>query len=871
MTVEPAYDVFDRVADRIALALEGHGRDLAGLSLAALAIVTGIGLYFSGAGVIGDSLAEVAAATFGVTRFAVPIALLLAAVMLIRGTRTVVVIDAESSEEEVAREIERRRVVTRRGLGVTSGWIAAVGLAHLLADPPTIERAGWMAYQHAGGALGAVIGGGLQGVVGTAAATVVLSTVALGALTLLTGVPLREIGGVLRSLVDGAPDAAGGALLRKRRDRSRPAAPPLYDYDENPEDPLGRPGRNRRAAAASSSASPSDAPASPGGDAGGPDSPRPSVPPQIRVATGTASTGTEQLEIQLNPVRPDSHWTLPKLSILGRSAVRRPDTAAIARRGETLEAALAEHGVVTRLSHTVVGPTVTRYELELGPAVKVNAVVNLQKDIAYAMASPDVRIIAPVPGKQAVGVEVPNEQRQIVALGDILCSPEAQQSRSPLCVAVGRDVEGDVVMVDLAKMPHVLIAGQTGAGKSSCINSIMTSVLMRATPDDVRLILIDPKRVELTQYNRVPHLLTKVVTDPKKAANALAWAVAEMERRYELLEECGFRDLTGYNAAVGAGDLVPRPGIDTEYQHLPLILIVVDELADLMLVAPRDVEESINRIAAKARAVGLHLVVATQRPSVNVITGVIKANIPARFAFSVASATDSKVIMNHGGAERLVGKGDMLFLDPSKASAERVQGCFVDELEVQKVVRVWRDQARDELHYVPEVVVDTNIAAAGLPGSTPTSGSGGGSDDDELLDRAMELVITSQEGSTSMLQRKLKVGFSRAGRLMDLLEERGVVGPSLGSKKREVLLTSADLADGSVAANDEDWGGSGMSVPAGSASSAADLWAPSTPDPSATVSDFTDVADRSARVADPDPSDGGHSLSWDELDGLDER
>jgi S-DNA-T family DNA segregation ATPase FtsK/SpoIIIE len=357
---------------------------------------------------------------------------------------------------------------------------------------------------------------------------------------------------------------------------------------------------------------------------------------------------------------------------------------------------------------------------------------------------------------------------------------------------VGRDIEGKNILIDLAKMPHLLIAGQTGAGKSSCINSIMTSILMRATPDEVRLILVDPKRVELTQYNRVPHLLTQVVTNPKKAANALAWAVAEMERRYELLEEVGVRDIGGYNAAFDRGELQPQLGQDREFHRLPLILIVVDELADLMMVAARDVEESINRIAAKARAVGLHLVIATQRPSVNVITGVIKANIPARLAFSVASATDSKVIMNVGGAERLVGKGDMFFLDPAAPSAERIQGCWVEEKEVAGVVQVWRDQSPD-VSYVEEVQGDANLAAVAMPSSSG-GGSGGADDDDEALVRqAIELVVRSQLGSTSMLQRKLKVGFARAGRLMDLLEERGVVGPSEGSKARTVLMSVEEL------------------------------------------------------------------------------
>ena len=451
----------------------------------------------------------------------------------------------------------------------------------------------------------------------------------------------------------------------------------------------------------------------------------------------------------------------------------------------------------------VVGPTVTRYELELGPGVKVARVTSLHKDIAYAMASPDVRILAPIPGRQAIGVEVPNSRRQVVALGDILASEEARNATHPLEVAVGRDINGRAVLANLATMPHVLIAGATGAGKSSCINSLITSMLMRSTPDQVRMILIDPKRVELGQYNRLPHLLTQVVTNPKKAANALTWAVREMERRYDLLSEVGVRDITGYNAAFDRGELTPGPddpqGID--YQRLPFILIVVDELNDLMMVAARDVEDSICRIAQMARAVGIHLVIATQRPSVNVITGVIKANVPARLAFSVSSLADSRVILDQPGAERLVGKGDMLLLGPASSVPQRIQGCWVDEKEVRAIVGSWLRQAPD-VQYVEGVegTDDGAGAAASLPG-----GSTGNDDDDDLLLQAMELVVRSQLGSTSMLQRKLRVGFARAGRLMDLLEQRGVVGPGEGSKARAVLMTPDEL-EGAVGGGGVDTG-----------------------------------------------------------------
>jgi S-DNA-T family DNA segregation ATPase FtsK/SpoIIIE len=485
--------------------------------------------------------------------------------------------------------------------------------------------------------------------------------------------------------------------------------------------------------------------------------------------------------------------------------------------------------------------------------VKVARVTSLAKDIAYAMASPDVRILAPIPGKSAIGIEVPNRQRQLVTLGDVLSSEEARNAAHPLEVALGRDIAGRPVMANLADMPHILISGATGAGKSSCINSLLTSILVRSTPEQVRMILVDPKRVELGQYNGLPHLLTQVVVDPKKAANALNWAVAEMERRYDLLAEVGMRDITGYNQAIDRGELGPPPrdaqeaqaeqeardakdagagrdatfyaadadaddGDDdevddgdslgesddrsreksvaarvaevrqaveskgTEHSRLPFVLVVVDELNDLMMVAARDVEESVCRIAQMARAVGIHLVLATQRPSVDVITGVIKANIPSRLAFSVSSLADSRVILDQPGAERLIGKGDMLLLTASSSVPRRIQGPWVTEEEVRAVVAHWRRQSQPE--YVSGIEGENlvGIGQTGMPG-----------DDDEYLTQAMELVVRSQLGSTSMLQRKLRVGFSRAGRLMDLLERRGVVGPSEGSKARSVLMTVDEL------------------------------------------------------------------------------
>jgi len=437
------------------------------------------------------------------------------------------------------------------------------------------------------------------------------------------------------------------------------------------------------------------------------------------------------------------------------------------------------------------GPTVTRYEVELGPATKVARVVGLSHDIAYAVASPDVRIIAPIPGKSAIGIEIPNRDRELVTLGDILGPIGTKDDLDPLTVALGKDIGGEPVLANLADMPHVLIAGATGAGKSVCLNVLVTSLLMRNPPEQVRVILIDPKRVEMTNYEGVPHLITPVVTHPKRASEALAWAVREMELRLETLALAGVRNIAAYNKAAKEGKLpkLPSAGLDDEGRPdgekdrstLPYIVVVIDELSDLMMVAPRDVEDAICRIAQMARAVGIHLVVATQRPSVDVVTGLIKANIPSRIAFMVASAQDSRVILDSGGAEKLVGHGDLLFLPGGTSKARRIQGAFITEKEVEAVVAYCK--AQQQAFYQPGVV-----AAEGR-----ASSDDGDSDEDPLLDQAMEIIVRSGLGSTSMLQSKMKVGFSRARRIMDQLEDRGVVGPSEGSKPRDVLMTVEEL------------------------------------------------------------------------------
>lgn len=691
---------------------EGRAHEFSGLGLIAFGALLVLSVYLKLAGPLGRALDSFASFTIGVGRFFLPILCIGLGIALAR------------------RKNWQNQVRTSIGWTALSGVL--LGLVHIFFSDVENRTGGWFGY---------VVGEPTQNALSDIGATVLLFALLVASVMLVSGksapeliAAITKVFGRIGTKLSSASENLSGALDENGSHRefeiesNNFAAlddhrPDLYDYaqdglDDEYEDQEKQPRRERK---------------------------RRDPKPASKLAP---INGVPQ-QMPLGPAGQPSEWTLPEIEFLSLTSNKKANEEAIRERGDQLVAALASHGVDTELVGYTRGPTVTRYELSLGDGVKVAKVTTLSRDIAYTMAATDVRILAPIPGRSAIGIEVPNEQRELVSIGDLLVSQEARTATHPLDVAVGKDISGRSVFLNISTTPHLLIAGATGAGKSSVINCIITSVLMRATPDQVKLILVDPKQVEMAQYSRLPHLLTAPVTNPKKAANALGWAVKEMERRYDILVEAGFRDVAGYNAAYDRGEMTTpesQPS-DKQFARIPYILIVVDELNDLMMVAARDVEDCITRIAQKARAVGIHLVVATQRPSVNVITGVIKANIPARMAFAVSSLTDSRVILDQPGAEKLVGMGDMLMLPGNTSVSQRLQSAWVSENEVRKVVGHWRRQA-PEVAYVSGIEGDANKSSGN---GEIFGGSSGDEDDDELMRQAMDLVVRTQQGSTSML------------------------------------------------------------------------------------------------------------------------
>jgi DNA segregation ATPase FtsK/SpoIIIE, S-DNA-T family len=789
-----------------------HRRDGAGLAILGLAIITAAAVWWHLGSVIGRHMSLAVRNGFGSAAWVVPILLALLAWRYLRHP-------------------DRNAETARMVIGWTALIIGVLGLVHIAHGTPRLAE-GTAAIRAAGGLIGYAVSAPLVAALTPWVATPLLALVAIFGLLVVTGTPAHRVRARLADLhrryLWGQPageagteaddadqaDRPGGQLIKGRRkkqeaieagDHERPYDTPLVGGIV-PRDGT-RAGRDAHPAAAGpatddaaasealtfgpgvtgSRSQPAD-PAAAGTSWRDPWSGSEPGADGLPVPAGTpAGPGVDHRkpgeQLMLTSAS-DASYTLPPAALLRPGTAPKARTRANDQMVEALRGVLEQFEVPAQVTGFTRGPTVTRYEIELDPeaAVKVERVTALSKNIAYAVKSADVRILSPIPGKSAIGVEIPNTDREIVSLGDVLRSPAAASDHHPMVVGLGKNVEGVQVVANIAKMPHMLIAGATGSGKSSCLNGLITSILLRATPDEVRMILIDPKRVELAAYQGIPHLITPIITNPKRAADALGWVVGEMDRRYDDLAASGFRHLDDFNKAVRSGKLTAPPGSERVYEPYPYLLVIVDELADLMMVSPRDVEDSVVRITQLARAAGIHLVLATQRPSVDVVTGLIKANVPSRLAFATSSLTDSRVILDQPGAEKLIGQGDSLFLPMGASKPLRLQNAFVTEKEVREVVAHCKKQAgpayRDDVT-VPEGQqreIDADIG-----------------DDLEYLLQAAELVVSTQFGSTSMLQRKLRVGFAKAGRLMDLLESRGVVGPSEGSKARDVLVKPDDL------------------------------------------------------------------------------
>ncbi|HET7196126.1 MAG TPA: DNA translocase FtsK 4TM domain-containing protein, partial [Nocardioides sp.] len=739
-----------------------HRRDGVGLVLVALAVVTAAAVWWELPGAIMDVARTIVSGSVGKVGWLVPLMLVLI------GWRNM-------------RDPEHNGPAGRQVVGWASLAFGVLGIVHIAAGNPQPALGDTTSLRSAGGAVGYVVSSLLLDLLRTAYVVVpLLGLLALFGVLVITATPVYQVPTRLAEARDrlmGRPPATeDGELtqpIRSRRgtDDLTPEGDPAYDSPVL-EDREVKKRRGRKAAAEPDADAQTElTPAV--GEVTGDLEPPPHTPIPQRV---------EQLALS-----GDIAYSLPANDVLKPGSPHKARSRASDAVVDRLTQVLEEFGIDAQVTGYTRGPTVTRYEVEVGPAVKVEKVTALSKNIAYAVASADVRILSPIPGKSAIGIEIPNTDKEIVSLGDVLRSGTARADHHPMVCGLGKDVEGGFVVANLAKMPHLLVAGATGSGKSSFINSMITSILMRSTPDEVRMIMVDPKRVELNAYEGIPHLITPIITNPKKAAEALAWVVREMDLRYDDLANFGFRHIDDFNKAVRAGKVEVPAGSERQLAPYPYLLVVVDELADLMMVAPRDVEDAVVRITQLARAAGIHLVLATQRPSVDVVTGLIKANVPSRLAFATSSLADSRVILDTPGAEKLVGQGDGLFLPMGASKPVRVQGSWVTEAEIHQVVRHCKEQ-----------LAPTYREDVTAPQQSKRELDDDIGDDMDLVVQAIELVVSTQFGSTSMLQRKLRVGFAKAGRLMDILESRGVVGPSEGSKARDVLV-KPDEIDGVIA------------------------------------------------------------------------